>query len=1337
MTHLIRPALVAGLLVAVAAPIASAQRPVVRKARPAGQGAPRASRRLSLLAGGSGSVALTANRVSCLGITSIGTHCDSGEGEGGFWPAGTSDNYVWSGGLQVAATVPVDAGFKWAGDTVGVFFMNPAYWSEGVPVTGVFNSLNADDLARWPSAAYANDTSLFSPQLIGRAAVSDQDTWVRYWDGDPSATSLRAHMMGLVVDQRTMEWNRGAHRDIVYLTFRLINVTSRQASSYAGLAAYGYSAADQQALAALGATFQDSAEARDPTLQVPAGGFTFQRLFAAYYQDPDVGYQASLNFSTAVLPFSLVAGLKDNYSEPLFQYPIGAFAPPFAAAPGFEAIQFLRSIPDSAGREPGIRVWSNPCQGGGVNPGCAVVDAQSVGQLYRYLSGYFSPVLDGACNSDPIALQTCIAIQGMTDTRFFESTGPQDLPPGQSLLIAVAMLYAAPVDSQPATTNGMYAMPAFTFSTYQGAAQLQGAGAPTFLPGWPATAETLAVVGTGGGSRVCTTTCDKAGTIREPVERAMGWGQFGDANSDGRIEMGEVQTVPGSLLNKAQAAQALFDRKFLLPSPPAAPAFFLVPGDGKVTIVWQKSATENVTAGGGDPYFAVASDPTSPLYDPDYRQYDVTGYRIWRGTSASDLALIAEFEVADGTFADYTGQVVDPAYGSQCAPELGVTATCPTFPVSHSLTYALTFVQAPLGGRVLLGNGNVGVVQADTVVFRRGSEADGPSVPYVYGDSGVRNGFSYVYAVTAFDVNSDRSGPPSLESPQALKTVTPRVPSSNAHDAVVVSAGIFGDDTLPLDSISTLRVDSTTGAFSGLVPPANAATFVLGPSVVDALPPGDIVARIDSVGAGITTDIGTPPPSVYLSLFAGPDTVRAAIPMPAATFSTGPDATNAVPYSATVPAVRYDTARARALGLPVSFVGASPVSVTYGGAAVPLSTSDAGQSLIEGLYSVPGGAAAEASRYLLHAVWYAEGGSEPPQPTVNPFGSQAHTNGLLPNVDIIYEAAPYRLPVAGGAPSDAMSVESRFVIYGMPAAYYPADFVVTWNADSSITVRDSTHRVFLPFKTDLVPGWGFVNERQFVASGVTATDLTAGGQDAEGTPSLGVVGYHHAYALRPACTYLTVTCTVLQPKAEFEPIDYQNQGLSGGNGIALYIDGMFFVMKMSALPAAGTRWHLKAVSGTLSATCPTVPVTPATVPAACSGYAYAPAGSRPAYVPGLRYKIRVTQGFTVAAASGDLSRIHTVPDPFYNHSDYETAGGPRRLVFVNLPDRAIIRIYSTSGILVRILTHNDPSGGGEEPWDLLSRNGKLVASGVYFYHVEAPDGRTRVGRMTIVNTTVE
>ncbi|MFW6084476.1 MAG: T9SS C-terminal target domain-containing protein, partial [Gemmatimonadota bacterium] len=73
------------------------------------------------------------------------------------------------------------------------------------------------------------------------------------------------------------------------------------------------------------------------------------------------------------------------------------------------------------------------------------------------------------------------------------------------------------------------------------------------------------------------------------------------------------------------------------------------------------------------------------------------------------------------------------------------------------------------------------------------------------------------------------------------------------------------------------------------------------------------------------------------------------------------------------------------------------------------------------------------------------------------------------------------------------------------------------------------------------------------------------------------------------------------------------------------------------------------------------------------------------------------------------------------------------LVFVNLPPRATIRIYSLGGILVDVVDHDDQTGGGRAPWDLRNRSGQLVASGVYFWHVVTPQGDEHVGKFTIVN----
>ena len=1299
------------------------------------------------LFGGVAQLRLNANRVDCNVMNNKGNQCNnpfgSGTVEGGFWPNGTGDNYVFNGGLQVAGTVVSDttAGespFQWDGDTVGVFFMDPTgFYQEGDAVTNIYSSLNANDVAAWPNAAYVKDPTLYNAALLGRLSISQQDTWVRYWDGNTSITSGRKHAMGLLVEQRGLLWNfPSGNQDILYFLFRFINITSVNRADYANLSAAGYSSGDIDSIVNIAVAFHNAALATY-NVTIPNSGYTFHNVFANYFQDADEGNQSSLNYSQAVFPFSLVSVMKDNYKEALWGYPASVFGEPFFPAPGFEAVKYLKSpINPQTGKEFGISVWGNTCNAS--YAGCTFQDANGVPQMYRYISGQVSPAQgDGICNANPVTEHTCNSIQGPADTRFFEASGPFDLAPGQSSVIVVALVFAAPLHKWVATTNAPYAMPAGQLENYIGGTD---AAAPSFVPGWPAQSSALAA-----GAIVCTTSCDKTATIRDPVERPMGWGQYSDVNGDGIIEQDEVQTAPGSLLDKAKVAQAIFDAKFLLPFAPEAPTFYLVPGDNSVTIAWTKSNTENVAAGGGDPYFAVASDPTSALYDPDYRQYDVEGYRIWRGRTAAELQIVAQFDYAGTALTDYTGQVFD-ANHPNCAPELGLGSASDVNPLTQNncavkfqypytgtgpsvdVPLAGNVVQIPPGGRTQLANGSVLVLQADTAVTGGASgnlALIDNGVPFAFTDNTAANGFQYFYAVSAFDINSVKSGPSSLQSSLVPKSVTPRPAGTNAVAPVLV-VGVFGDDTTSLNpGKSNLAVDGATGEFSGLVPPTNGASFGFLATVAAALPPGAVTAKIDSVGVGANTDISTPPPTIYVSLISGTDTIREAIAAPDATFSAAPDSTNDVAFSVAYPLVKYDPARAAALGIASSFVSAARMPVLFSGQTVPLSASDAGHTLIDLRYGVPGGADADASAYLLHAVWYNEGGTEPPQPTINPFGSQSNTNGALTGVDIIYQPTAYRLPIAGGAAAHEIPVAQRYVIYNTPAAYYPADFVVTWNADSSLTVRDSTHHVFLPFRTDLGPGWGFVNERVYTAANFYA--------DGYGAPVPTVVGYHHQYGLHPACDYTGAACTVLQNKAEYEQVDVNNAGPATGSGIVLYIDGMFFEMQMTALPAAGTKWHLKAVSGTLTATCPTLPTSIANVPASCSGYKYTAAAIRPAYVPGLQYKLIVQQAFGIAKTAGNLNNIHTVPDPYYVTNSLETSANTKVLEFVNLPNQCIIRIYSVSGILVRVLTHNDPTGGGLAVWDLRNRNNQFVASGVYFYHVEAPDGSTKIGRFTVVN----
>jgi hypothetical protein len=150
----------------------------------------------------------------------------------------------------------------------------------------------------------------------------------------------------------------------------------------------------------------------------------------------------------------------------------------------------------------------------------------------------------------------------------------------------------------------------------------------------------------------------------------------------------------------------------------------------------------------------------------------------------------------------------------------------------------------------------------------------------------------------------------------------------------------------------------------------------------------------------------------------------------------------------------------------------------------------------------------------------------------------------------------------------------------------------------------------------------------------------------------------------------------------------------------------------------------------MSATCP--PAFGASTD--CSGYTFAAPPVRPTRATGLSYVVAVTQQYSVdSTKSVSLANVHTVPDPYYVTNSLEQSPNAKKLRFVNLPNRAIVRIYSLSGVLVNVLTLNDQTGGGELEWNLRNRNEQFVASGVYFYHVEGPDGKTKVGRFTVVN----
>jgi hypothetical protein len=1293
---LVRNGLWVGTLVAALALVAS---PAAARPRPGAQ--PRAFNLFEGILG-----RMNANQFDC-GLNAFGDVCADPNGSttvgGGFWPKGTPDQYVFNSGIQVAAVIPSGiAGFSWSGDTTGTFFFNASVGGNGDKLSLVWSSLNSSDLANWPRDAYIpNDTSLYNPVLIGRKSASQQDSWIQYWDGNPAQNNYRKHPLGILVTQRGMAWNfPTGNESVIYFIYTLTNVSASKKSVYDAV-----DPLHSDTLASIGSRFR----LLNANAGIPDTGYTMQHVYVAFGADPDLSDQATINGGSVFFPEQMGFAYKNTfYESPSSGYkflpPI--FSAPFAQTMGFFGVKLLRTplkVPGvPASGEVGLTLFSdfvNPNFGSFTDPGNAV-------QLWRYLSANLNSAAgDPGCSApNPLSTHFCYISPRPVDIRFFMSSGELTLKPGQSQTIVVAYITAPPVDGPWIAARG----PSFTALDF---------------PGLPALDTALA-----------------AGhdTLRS-IDRAAGAVSFFDKNADGHITQDEVTTVPRSLLSRGLVAQAVFDAKFLLPFPPDPPEFFLVPGDNQVTVVWRASATEQA----GDPYYAIASNPASKLYDPNYRFIDVEGYRIYRGRTSGDLQLVAQFDYGGTAMRDYTGAF---NYGN-CAPELGVTAQCPAeitanyqFPADtlnrpvNPASYvaqplAGDLVQIPPGGRVVLANGSVLIVQADTAVTTGGGslcavtrvcpKLSDTGVPFAFVDKGVRNSFRYFYAVTAFDVNSVASvgpGSTSLESAAATKVVTPRAPSGQQTAGALLTPVILGANGQPVPAVAAPTVDPTTGMWSGPQQPSNGVDLGLAAFLPEVLTNGAVTLKVDSItpGNGDPDGLGTGIPVTYYVTTQG----------------AGAPVHSVVPVAVDC----CDVSNSKTVNFPATAISTAK-STRYGG---------------DSTYSLFGSATVTDA-----PPWYSSGpgrGDANADPGNSPFNGPrwwngaANENTATPNAGNCHPSSGGCVPGAMAGKITAGALTGVTVLWNIQAyntvrsfpmrdleavtasVYRAADFSLYWGTAGAIdSVVDDVHKVPVPFNKTINASWGVLNDSSFV--GVTAANTP------DGNNALLTWGDIFCVAPSPA---LTLNCTgtpaaVLMNHARLTPVAATSIALGStntltttGNGFIFYLNGKFFMMQMAALPTAGTIWHARFYTGNITG----APGSFAYNPNALTGVPI-----RPPAVPGMRVQIAY-QGAAFSPATttdAQLAAIHTVPDPYYVTNALEQSTNDKILRFVNLPSQCIVRIYSLSGILVNALTLNDPTGGGELTWNLRNRNNQFVASGVYFYHVETPDGKQRIGRFTVVN----
>jgi len=121
----------------------------------------------------------------------------------------------------------------------------------------------------------------------------------------------------------------------------------------------------------------------------------------------------------------------------------------------------------------------------------------------------------------------------------------------------------------------------------------------------------------------------------------------------------------------------------------------------------------------------------------------------------------------------------------------------------------------------------------------------------------------------------------------------------------------------------------------------------------------------------------------------------------------------------------------------------------------------------------------------------------------------------------------------------------------------------------------------------------------------------------------------------------------------------------------------------------------------------------------------------------IRFKVKGSS-FNKQQAQKDMDDIAVVPNPYLAAASWEAKSpfrsgrGERRVYFINLPPKCTIRIFTLRGYLVNVIEHDTNVEVGQEPWNLLSKDGQEIAYGVYIFHVDAPGIGKKIGKFAII-----
>jgi hypothetical protein len=120
---------------------------------------------------------------------------------------------------------------------------------------------------------------------------------------------------------------------------------------------------------------------------------------------------------------------------------------------------------------------------------------------------------------------------------------------------------------------------------------------------------------------------------------------------------------------------------------------------------------------------------------------------------------------------------------------------------------------------------------------------------------------------------------------------------------------------------------------------------------------------------------------------------------------------------------------------------------------------------------------------------------------------------------------------------------------------------------------------------------------------------------------------------------------------------------------------------------------------------------------------------------------------SAAEATGVMPDAYVYPNPFRIDANYRADGFEGRgrddvpeyrtylINFANVPPQCWIRVFTLDGDLVKEFRHDEPIDSPtarHATWDMVTRNRQLIVSGLYYWSIEADDGRTQIGKLVVL-----